>query len=300
MPKLHKLSSILSVFALFLFAVVAHAQGTVVTSVQVGDGAGSGSGAEQGSGSVRSSNSARVVGGVGSFMVPGLGGVKGRPFSADVIEETDQFLADGNHIHRETHGKIFRDSEGRSRVETEFGGMMLGKSLVHIQISDPVQNTSIFLDPQQKIALVHHFGERSGGGTELKPPQRVTGIAQPGARPPATDSQALVQRLGDRQGPRSNGQFSHEDLGTMEIDGFTVRGTRFTNTFPAGSRGNDQPMTTTNERWYSDELRLELLTKSSSPESGQHTRKLVNISSGDPDPLVFQVPADYTVREQQQ
>jgi hypothetical protein len=86
----------------------------------------------------------------------------------------------------------------------------------------------------------------------------------------------------------------------MEIDGFTVRGTRFTNTFPAGSRGNDQPMTTTNERWYSDELRLELLTKSSSPESGQHTRKLVNISSGDPDPLVFQVPADYTVREQQQ
>jgi hypothetical protein len=42
---------------------------------------------------------------------------------------------------------------------------------------------------------------------------------------------------------------------------------------------------------------VDLLTKSESPELGQHTHKLVNIRAGDPDPLLFQVPADYTVKE---
>jgi len=64
--------------------------------------------------------------------------------------------------------------------------------------------------------------------------------------------------------------------------------------------GNDQPMTTTNERWFSQDLKMDLLTKSESPESGKHVHKLVNIRLGDPDPLLFQVPADYTVKENPQ
>jgi hypothetical protein len=56
-------------------------------------------------------------------------------------------------------------------------------------------------------------------------------------------------------------------------------------------------MTTITERWFSAELQVDLLTKSESPELGQHTHKLVNIRAGDPDPLLFQVPADYTVKE---
>ena len=84
----------------------------------------------------------------------------------------------------------------------------------------------------------------------------------------------------------------------MEIEGFTVKGTRLTTTIGAGAMGNDKPMTTTSERWFSEDLKMDLLTKSSNPESGQHVRKLVNIRSGDPDPLLFQVPVDYTVKEQ--
>jgi hypothetical protein len=92
-------------------------------------------------------------------------------------------------------------------------------------------------------------------------------------------------------------QSSHEDLGTMVIEGYTVTGTRYTNTIPAGVMGNDQPMTTTNERWFSQDLKMELLNKSESPESGKRVHRLVNIRLGDPDPLLFQVPADYTVKE---
>jgi hypothetical protein len=91
---------------------------------------------------------------------------------------------------------------------------------------------------------------------------------------------------------------SHEDLGSSTIEGFTVTGTRLSYTIPAGERGNDKPMVTTSERWFSADLGIDLLSKSESPETGQHTRKLVNIRVGDPDPLLFQIPPDYTVRDQ--
>ncbi len=90
---------------------------------------------------------------------------------------------------------------------------------------------------------------------------------------------------------------SVEELGIMTIEGFTATGVRFHNTTAAGAMGNDKPMTSTNERWYSSDLKMALLTISESPESGKHVHKLVNIQTGDPDPLLFQVPADFTVKE---
>jgi hypothetical protein len=109
----------------------------------------------------------------------------------------------------------------------------------------------------------------------------------------------LLQELRNKQ-EQGKRDHSREDLGTMEIEGFTVKGVRMTTTTAAGVMGNDKPMTSTSERWFSDELKLDLVIKSSAPESGQHVRRLVNIRSGDPDPLLFQVPPDYTVKEQQQ
>lgn len=291
-----KLSGILSVLALFLFAIAAQSQGTVVTSVQTGNGAGSGSGASQ------ASNNAQISVGVGGGMIGFVGsapgGVKGLPFSADVVEETDQYLADGNHIHRENHGKVFRDSEGRMRTENEIGSGIVGsKPFLHILINDPVQNTFILLNPENKAATVHHLMQRpaAASGSNSVP----TNASPPQART-ASDpqAQALIQNLRDKRDQSMLRQHSREDLGTMEIEGFTVKGTRLTTTIGAGAMGNDKPMTTTSERWFSEDLKMDLLIKSSSPESGQHVRRLVNIRSGDPDPLLFQVPLDYTVKEQ--
>ncbi|HKV92826.1 MAG TPA: hypothetical protein VJW20_09785 [Candidatus Angelobacter sp.] len=291
-----KLSGILSAFALFLFAIGAQSQGTVVTSLQSGNG--SRSGASQNSGNVRIS--VGVGGGMVGFVGNALGEVKGLAFSADVIEETDQYLADGNHIHRENHGKIFRDSEGRMRTENEIGSGIVGsKPFVHIFINDPVQNTFILLNPENKAATVHHLMQRPVAASDSKPVPTNASPTQ--ARTAASDpqAQALIQSLRDKRDQSMIRQHSREDLGTMEIEGFTVKGTRLTTTIPAGAMGNDKPMTTTSERWFSDDLKMDLLTKSSSPESGQHVRRLVNIRTGDPDPLLFQVPADYTVKEQQ-
>lgn len=73
--------------------------------------------------------------------------VKGAPYSAEEVNETNQMLADGTRIHRENRTTVYRDSEGRTRRETPD----------NITITDPVANVTYFLDPKtmtgQKLAM---------------------------------------------------------------------------------------------------------------------------------------------------
>lgn len=48
------------------------------------------------------------------------------------------------------------------------------------------------------------------------------------------------------------------------------------------------------------DLKMDLVNITESPDSGKHVRKLLNIRAGEPDPLLFQVPSDFTVREMPQ
>src|SRR5215472_10717850 len=94
---------------------------------------------------------------IGSGAYFGLAaGVKGAPYSADVVHEFTQVLADGNRIHRESQGKIFRDAEGRSRSEVEDD--MFGRTATpRIMIHDPVSQTQVTLYPETKTAIVNHM-----------------------------------------------------------------------------------------------------------------------------------------------
>jgi len=233
-------------------------------------------------------------------------GVKGAPYTADVVNEQNRVLLDGNRIHRETHGKMFRDSQGRTRTETEFFVFTGGRDLVNIFIFDPVQHVTINMNPQRKMATIVHRDQvmpqpqrsaeihtdktarpvaRPGmpaGGTRLGPP--MPGAIRVEGPPPGTD----VRRLAGLQ---------DEDLGSQVIEGFTVKGTRTTRITPAGQMGNEKPMTSTFDSWFSPDLQIFLLTKSENPDSGEYITKLVNIQLGEPDPALFQIPADYTVED---
>jgi len=82
------------------------------------------------------------------------------------------------------------------------------------------------------------------------------------------------------------------------MEGFQVEGRRITTTWPAGSAmGNDRPITSVDETWFSPELHIVVLSKGTDPRNGEHTRKLVNIDRTEPDPSLFQPPADYTIKE---
>ena len=263
-----KLRSLLVLFSLFVFAVLARAQGTVVTSNQGGYGT-------------------TMIGGMtGGTFTPA--GNTGLPFSADVVEENDKFLADGNHIHYEVHGRIFRDSEGRIRTETEAPVFNSdSKPFVHINITDLVAGRIIFLDAEHKIATVTLVG-RPTAQAAMAIPKTSTD------KTPKVQADLAVNTV-RRSMPRPDP--APEDLGTTQIEGFTVQGTRSTHVMDAGVMGNDKPIANTSERWFSTELKMDLVNISDNPDSGKHVRKLVNIRAGEPDPLLFQVPPDFTVKE---
>jgi hypothetical protein len=88
-----------------------------------------------------------------------------------------------------------------------------------------------------------------------------------------------------------------EDLGMQTIEGVSAEGTRTTVTIPAGQIGNDKPIVTETERWYSPELQVTVMTKRTDPRTGTNTYKLTNINRSEPAPALFQVPSDYTVVE---
>jgi hypothetical protein len=68
--------------------------------------------------------------------------VKGAPYSAVEVSESNQVLADGTRIHNENQTTVYRDSEGRVRRETPN----------QVTIMDPVAGVSYFLNPKTQTA----------------------------------------------------------------------------------------------------------------------------------------------------
>jgi hypothetical protein len=95
----------------------------------------------------------------------------------------------------------------------------------------------------------------------------------------------------------SEGEANQEQLGTQTIEGVAAEGTRVTFTIAAGKIGNERPIVTVNERWYSQELQTIVLSKNSDPRTGETTYRLTNIDRSEPDPSLFQVPTDYRIEE---
>ena len=70
-----------------------------------------------------------------------------------------------------------------------------------------------------------------------------------------------------------------------------------TTTIPAGSIGNEQPILVVSEQWFSPDLKVLVMTKHSDPRSGENTYRLTNITQTEPARSLFEVPADYTLKD---
>jgi len=237
-----------------------------------------------------------VIGPIGGH---GVGSVKNAPFSGEMASESIQILADGNRIVHQTSTIIHRDGKGRIRRETSFkirdaGGAY--KEHKTVQVSDPFGGQNFTLDPQNRTARkfpVRPISEIAGVTTL----QDVTvgGIADRTAMAPSIVFGAGPARLVARLGVK--GEEKNESLGPQMIEGVEAEGTRVTHTIPAGSIGNERPIEITYERWRSKELQLDVLIKSVDPRSGESTQQMTNISRGEPDPMLFEIPSDYAVQE---
>ncbi len=231
---------------------------------------------------------------------------RGAPYSAETLTEFVQMLPDGNRIVRRTTTRVSRDGEGRLRRET----IADNGEATDIVINDPVAGVSFVLNPATRTAwkspgmFARIEGGRGAGGRGsammVYPPsaaadERVRVIVSERVSELAP---TLSEMSGKAGAPHERqAQTAREDLGQQTIEGVATAGTRTTKTLPAGAIGNELPIVTTSEQWYSRELDLLLLTRHNDPRMGETTYRLSNVSRAEPDRTLFQVPPDYTVRE---
>ena len=225
--------------------------------------------------------------------------VKNAPYSADIVTESTQNLADGNHIRQSTTAKFYRDSEGRTRSEqsVNLNGLAASASLPQvIFISDPVAGVNYALNTKDRTASKSTWTSRGWSGRGGPPPDQAHAgpLARRGPGPGPDGA-------GPGPGPRPHGFNSQnvktESLGSKNVEGVMADGTRTTMTIPAGQMGNELPIQVVTESWYSAELHAEVLYRHSDPRTGETVRKLANISRSEPSRTMFEAPPDYKVSE---
>lgn len=220
--------------------------------------------------------------------------VKGAPYSAEEVTETTQTLADGNRISHKITSQVYRDAEGRTRTERTMDGIgpwtSAGEPVTTVFINDPVSGKHYVLEPRSHTAHAMAIHGPGMAGPEM---QDTIFAAAP---VPAASAGIGPVIISGPSKPRS-GEARVEPLGKQTVEGIEAEGTRTVTEIPAGAIGNERPIQTVSERWYSPELQTWVLTKRTDPRIGETTFRLTNIRRGEPAPSLFEAPADYTVRE---
>ncbi len=189
--------------------------------------------------------------------------VPNAPFSALVEVERTIVQQNGAVTHLKTLRNIGRDGHGRIYTESRLllpVASTASPRLLGMHLYDPQTRVSTMLDAQQKTFWTATVN-----------------------RPPAT------------QPPGSNlppSEFTkQEDLGIRQIDGLAAHGMRETQAIPADDSGKE--IVTTDESWYSEDLRINLVIKHDDPRHGSVAMTVTNMKIGEPDPALFRVPDGY-------
>jgi hypothetical protein len=223
--------------------------------------------------------------------------VKGAPYTAQAVTEFTQTLADGNRIHHSNTASLARDSEGRTRREeaiVAIGPMAgSGEPPKSILIHDPVAHTSYVLEPESHTARQSEEVKKLVGKAVDLEVKGAMSMAAGSYTMRAEKAQARLHASREAEGNAE--EVKTEDLGSQVMEGLVVQGKRTTRTIPAGQIGNDRPIESVTETWYSPELQTTVMSKTSDPRTGEVVYKLTNVSRAEPDPGLFQVPADYKV-----
>lgn len=249
--------------------------------------------------------------------------VRNAPYSAQAVTETTQTLGDGNRIVRKNTANVYRDSEGRTRQDQTLSSIgpwaAAGEPQQTSFISDPVNRVHYVLEPRTRIARklplppLPPMKPRAPDAPEGKPDVKVRVIGpQSGVQgkvvvAPDEDADVVVETnvdvavTGDARrvmrDKKPDPNMRTEPLGKQTIEGVEAEGTRETYTIPAGEIGNEQPIQIVSERWFSPALQTVVYTKHSDPRFGETTFRLTGINRNEPARTLFEVPADYTIKE---
>ena len=202
--------------------------------------------------------------------------VANAPFSLTLVTEWSRPLGNGGTFTLANQRHIVRDGKGRIYQERWIlvpKGSKIESHMDVIQITDPMQHTWLNCGVQEKVCVLMPYTLATG--TVYKPAIGITG--------------PLPDGTGFRQ---------HEELGLSNSNGVDTTGYRETTTFNPGVFGNDRPMVTTREFWYSAQLGINLISKVDDPQSGNQSFSVTELTTSEPDPRFFAVPEGYKVVDQ--
>jgi hypothetical protein len=193
------------------------------------------------------------------------------PFMAVVNVERSVVQNDGSVDNLKTFREIGRDSRGR--IHNEMRSLVAASSdktpeLIRIHLYDPQTRTSTMIDLHEQTFFTQ---------TVNRPPSAV---------PPDRRYSASAA-----EGPQ-NEFVKQEDLGVHEMEGVQVHGVRETQTIPAES-GGGKDIVVSDEYWYSEDLRINLMIKHSDPRTGSVKMMVAQVTRTEPDPAFFEIPEGY-------
>ena len=195
------------------------------------------------------------------------------PFSLTLHTEWSRSLGTGGTYTLTNQRPIMRDGKGRIYQERWLlvpkGGKMKSEMNV-FQIMDPAQHTWYNCGTRSKICELLPFNMRSD--MAYKPTLGISGSL-----------------------PNNSGYKQHEDLGVSSTNGVNTTGYRDTTTINPGVLGNDQPMVTIREFWFSPQLEINLISKVDSPQTGRQSFTVTDLITTEPDPKFFDIPDGYKI-----
>jgi hypothetical protein len=250
-----------------------------------------------------------TFGWVASEMSFGGKPVKGAPYAAEAVTESTQTLSDGNRIQHKSSASVFRDSEGRTRREQTLAAIgpwaASGEAPQTIFIDDSVAGVHYILNPKERTARKIMLKPLVTVGDPIPTGKEGEFSVALGAAP--HQAMRVERRIA---GPGGNVSFQAsgtwesalpkpqtESLGKRVIEGVEAEGTRNTVTIPAGQVGNELPIQTVSESWFSPELQVVVMSKNSDPRMGETSYRLTGINRSEQPRSLFEVPADYKIEE---
>jgi hypothetical protein len=211
---------------------------------------------------------------------PSLVSIVGEPFSGVRTYQGSRSFIGGNRIDRGTTERLYRDGQGRTRVERDVPPEVLANNPqmepVQITINDPLSGDRIELRARSKTAVIFR-----GASTPAMAPSKT--------QPPV--SVVFAGHLYDGADP---GWSKPAPLGEKSFDGMRATGQRRQYTVPVGTIGNEKPIVLSVDQWFSPELSLIVARSGTSSIAGEFGMQVENIVHGEPDAALFLIPAEYS------
>jgi uncharacterized protein YecT (DUF1311 family) len=193
--------------------------------------------------------------------------LKDQPFKVQFNVEIAKPLPDGSQIKQKYYVIAARDAAGyeyREQRNPVASASELEPALVGTMVYDPKNSTSTACSPSNHSCQRRNFNPN----------------VQPADQPPL--------------GVTENGDTTirRESLGKRQMDGVEVDGVRETQTVKAG---NDKPLVTTRETWYSSQLGFFLSVKITDPFGATRTVEAADLKLGEPGEEWFAIPEGYRI-----